>query len=131
MNNILYYPKEYLTTPPHILNNIINGCGPGGWLIDIVPDHIFFCNITEACYIHDFMYKVGTTIEDKKRADRVFLNNMTRLILDKNYYWYDNWLKKKRLALARFYYVMVKNHGGPAFWRGKDDPKDKEEEEKK
>ena len=120
----LYYPKQYLTTPKNVLDNIINGCGPGGWLVDLVPDHLFFCDITEACNIHDFMYKIGITIEDKMRADRVFLNNMVRLILSKEYSWYSNWLKKRRLALARFYYEMVRDFGGSAFWNGKEDPND-------
>jgi hypothetical protein len=65
------------------------------------------------------MYEVGKTIADKKRADRVFRNNMVRMINSETKY---EFLKRLRLRRANTYYKAVEKYGGPAFWDGKEDP---------
>jgi hypothetical protein len=62
------------------------------------------------------MYIHGVTNEDKKTADRVFLNNMMRIIDAAGGWWL---LKKLRRRRARIYYEALRFGGGPAFWRGK------------
>ena len=105
----LYAPESYTA----IERKKCNGCG-SGWSAGLIPDSLLGCDITEACNIHDYMYTIGTTIEAKKEADRVFLNNMTRIILGRG-----GLLTRWRLWLARRYYNAVKYYGGAAFWEGK------------
>jgi hypothetical protein len=111
-----------LFVPDHLKNKLAkfndNGCG-SGWNALLVPDHLWFCNIKPACKIHDMMYAFGEEdIEGKQTADRVFLNNMVRIVVAKT-----SWkrLMRHRLNLARYYYEVVRDYGGPAYWENKND----------
>lgn len=95
---------------------MVNGCGTTGWKGKLVPDRLWFLSISEACNIHDFMYIVGETLEEKQLADRVFLNNMLRII-DAHGGWYFIQARRRRLAFV--YYSAVDSFGGPAFWKDK------------
>lgn len=55
---------------------VCNGCGPGSWRLDMVPDCILGLDITEACNIHDWMYEWDG---DREQADAWFLANMAIL----------------------------------------------------
>jgi hypothetical protein len=114
---ILYAPKGYKDLNPTEKERICNGAGPAhfGWL---VPDTIWGLSITEAANIHDFMYWAGKTLEDKEEADRVFLNNMVRLIESKTSF-IGMALNPLRLHRAGLYFKAVDQFGGPAFWAGK------------
>lgn len=112
----LYAPELYLTLPAAERKKLVNGCGPGGWKIDLVPDTLWGLDISEACNIHDFMYTVGVDLAAKEEADRVFLNNMLRLIDARGSM---RWLKTLRRMRARKYYEAVVHFGGPAYWHGK------------
>ncbi|HLD91499.1 MAG TPA: hypothetical protein VI911_10925 [Patescibacteria group bacterium] len=117
----LYCEYNYETTASILREKETNGCGPGGWKFDLVPDSIWGCPITDACNIHDWMYHFGKVLEDKDRADRIFRNNMIRLINART----TNWFAKKlllgrRLRMAEIYYEVVSHFGGPAFWNGKE-----------
>ena len=94
-----------------------NGCGTG-WNTRLVPDTIYGVSITPACCIHDYMYSVGKTIEDKCTADRVFLNNMLRIIEAVNTWYYPTALARRR---ALKYYEAVINFGSTAYWEGKNE----------
>lgn len=109
---VLFAPETYkkLTAAAKVL--FTNGCGAAG-RFDFVPDTLWGLAIKEACNIHDYMYHTGETIEDKNEADRVFLNNMLRLI---NAGTKNKWLRSLRRRRALVYYFAVKNFGGPAFW---------------
>jgi hypothetical protein len=113
---ILFSPETYKKLTATALAAIANGCGAVGWKIDLVPDTLYGLGIRAACDIHDYMYHTGETIEDKNEADRVFLNNMLRLITAKTKH---KWLRRLRRRRALLYYFAVKNFGGPAFWDGK------------
>jgi hypothetical protein len=106
------------------------GCGPGGFGDFLVPDKLFgVINVVEACKIHDYMYKRERDLEGKKKADRIFLNNMVRIVIAMTAPDEDGFTVKEAevmhrrkeacLAEARTYYTMVKWFGGPAFWDGK------------
>jgi len=116
----LYAPASYIAAPPETRLQVVNGCGPGGWKVDLVPDRMWGLDVSPACDIHDWMYVVGLTLADKEEADRVFLNNLLRLI-DSAPGWHNQlWLLKRlRRNRARFYYEAVQHFGGPAFWSGK------------
>lgn len=110
----LYAPELYWSLAPETKKEICNGCGSAHAKFDFVPMYIYFLCITDACNIHDYMYHVGETLADKEEADRVFLNNMLRLIEAGT-----GWLKIFRRRRALKYYEAVTAFGGPAFWSGK------------
>jgi hypothetical protein len=100
---------------------ICNGCGTKGLVGMLVPDTIYGLRVTDACDIHDFQYSIGETLADKDSADRVFLNNLLRII---NAHTRWHWLKRLRARRARIYYEAVHLLGGPAFWDGKNRPEE-------
>jgi len=115
LRNILYAPTEYWKLNLKEHKEICNKAGPKGygWL---VPNTIWGLNIGECANIHDFLFYVGKTIEDKDAADRIFLNNMLRLINLKTKWGFVKYLRIQR---ASKYYAAVCIKGGPAFWKGK------------
>ena len=112
----LYAPESYWKLRPEIKEVIVNGCGAGSAMFDFVPDNIYGLDISEACNIHDYMYHEGKTLEDKLEADRVFLNNLIRII-DSGTSW--KWLRRRRKKIAYLYYNAVSKWGGPAYWENK------------
>lgn len=113
----LWVPIEYFKMTPEELEASHNGCGPGGVLAWLVPDSLLGKDITDACMIHDLCYKLGDTIEDKQVADRVFLNNMLRIVSPIG--GKQTFIVSLRQSLALIYYKSVVDFGGPAFWSGK------------
>lgn len=113
---VLFAPPSYAAAPAEVRRIVTNGCGPGGWLRELVPDTMYGLDVTPACNIHDWMYAAGQSLQEKDEADRVFLNNLLRLIDATGGLW---WLKRLRRRRARSYYQAVVWFGGPAFWRGK------------
>ena len=93
-----------------------NGCG-SGWNALLVPDSIFGFDFTIPCAIHDEMYAVGKTLEDKNEADRVFFNNMMRVVESKSW-----WKQSLGKWLATKYYNTVVDYGAIAYWKGKNNP---------
>ena len=111
----LFAPNDFLLASQGLLLGRCNGCGAeDSWFRP--PETMYGTSILAACIIHDWMYSVGTCLEDKEEADRVFLNNMFRLI-DRDNEWYKPTFAQRRRALK--YYEAVKYKGGPAFWAGK------------
>ena len=116
----LYAPSSYWLFDKEILKELVNGCGPGGWKVDPVPDTVYGLPIEKACNIHDFMYFYGETEEDRDRADRVLKNNINRII-DAAYDSskipvYRDIMRTLRRRRAKKYYFFVHNFGGPHFW---------------
>lgn len=95
-----------------------NGCG-SGWNAWLVPDTLFGLDFTIPCAIHDEMYAVGKTIEDKDEADRVFFNNMMREVNSKSCF--KRWYGRK---IAKRYYDTVRDYGAVAYWDGKNTEKE-------
>jgi hypothetical protein len=115
-NALLYAPEEYWTLDQTLKEALTNGCGPKGFFSWLIPDTVYFLSIKAACEIHDYMYAVGVTEEDRNVADRVFLNNMVRII-DANTG--NSILRRLRYSRANKYYIAVRNFGGPFYWEGK------------
>lgn len=111
----LYAPREYWLLNPIEKDKLCNGCGSRGFGWSI-PDRMYGLKISEACNIHDFMYKTMRTGQDKEIADRTFLNNLLRIIEAKTK---SRLLKFLRGRRAYAYYLAVKVFGGPAFWAEK------------
>lgn len=112
----LYAPPSYARATVAVREQVVNGCGPGGWLGELVPERIWGLSIHAACDIHDWMYATGETMADKNEADDVFRNNLLRLITAAGGPW---WLKALRRHRALVYFAAVRSFGGPAFWAGK------------
>lgn len=111
----LYTPIGYDSLTINEKKRICNGCGSlwGGILI---PDTIYGLNISEACNIHDYMYKEGTSKAYKKIADDWFKKNLYRII---DYYSankFMRWLRKRR---ANKYYWAVTRFGNRAYFKVK------------
>lgn len=121
MQTELYAPALWYRVTSEAKDAICNGCGAANAKFDFVPDTLWGLSITEACRRHDFMYYFGETIEDKAEADRVFLNNMLRLVEADNT-WLGRILKMFRRRRALEYYECVTAFGGPAYWADKNEP---------
>ena len=111
-------PQSFVDFGAVELTSLCNGCGSSQAKFDFVPDSIYGLKIYPACHIHDFQYAVGKTIEDKREADRRFLNNMLRLIeADTNKI--RKFIKFLMRRRALKYYEAVNAFGGTAFWGNK------------
>lgn len=113
----LWAPDSYKAADDETRTRYCNGCGSSGWKFDLAPWAMAISgfNPRPACLIHDWMYSEGITLDDKNKADRVFLNNMLRII-DAQGGW--RWLRAWRRRLAFAFYQAVAEFGGPAFWDG-------------
>jgi hypothetical protein len=113
---VLWAPGEYWRLTHEEREAWLNGCGTEStWWI---PDTLWGLCVTEACNIHDFMYAMGVDEADREQADRVFLNNLMRVIVSKTK---NNFLKWLRMRRAEKYYRAVRLFGGIAFWELKND----------
>ena len=109
-------PDEYWELTIEEIEKIIEstgGCGPGGIGDYLVPDTLYgVINVKDACRIHDYMYAVGETHKEKVEADKVFLDNMKRIILWETAGWYDDeqrqiMVREECIRQAEFYYKVV------------------------
>jgi hypothetical protein len=109
----LFADEDYWSVSEKIRANW--GCGPGGIGDVLVPDTVWGLNIKPACQIHDWYYRhwPEDTEEARLRADRIFFNNMLRIVNAKT---------KNRLLLAlrrlrcKTYYKMVRSFGATAYF---------------
>jgi len=118
----LYAPSGYWSYKihkPEELAKLVNGCGPDGWKRKLIPDSILRVNIKEACDIHDWMYIFGETEADREAADRVFLNNMLRIVEEESKWFITRKIRRK---IAYTYYEAVRDVGGMYFWQDKNPP---------
>jgi len=86
-----------------------NGCG-SGWSYYIVPNTIYGLNIRQVCCYHDDRYERGGNMEDKRLADREFLDNLLMLIDNHKKWYYPHWLARHR-ALTYYDAVVRAGHG--------------------
>jgi len=100
----LLAPESYLQATQAERALVCNGCGPGSWRFDLIPDSILGLSIKEACNIHDWMYAWG---EDRLKADIWFLANMVLLAAKGN-----KWIFIPRLSLICKYFLAVRIGGG-------------------
>ena len=97
---------------------ICNGCGSAQAKFDFIPDTIYGLDISWACWIHDWMYYEGRTIEDKDFADDTLLRNLNHLI-NNDTNWWRKPLKPLMRRRALKYYEAVVLLGLSAFQAGK------------
>ena len=104
-------PLSYLNAEDDIKFTICNGCGAANAKFKFVPDSIWGLSITEACFIHDWMYEFGETSNDKLQADATFLLNMITLVERGN-----RFLRLLRRLRALEYFGAVRDFGNDAFF---------------
>ena len=107
-------PESYINATDEERAAVCNGCGTTGWKGKLVPDAIWGLCVTPACQVHDWMYHLGQTEQDKDEADMVFMRNLIRLINEAG-----GWLASIRRYRATTYYNAVAEAGDAAFWDGK------------
>ena len=113
---VLSAPCSFVTADLHFLKRKCNGCGVANAWFDYVPDRFIGTNVRHACFIHDWEYYLGLTLEDKKKADDNFKANLRILIeLDTT----NRVLIKVKYTLACVYYLGVKHFGHKSFLKGK------------
>lgn len=110
-------PDSFFKTDNATLAMMAGGCGPGkigDWL---VPDTVYGLSIKAACFIHDYMYAIGTTPQEKEIADQIFLNNMLLIIGRKTTTFpvIGKQLRTLRRWRAMSYYSAVVEGGGNSF----------------
>jgi len=110
---ILFAPASFLTADVTEITDVVNGCGAANAKFDFIPDTVWGLYIGYCCFIHDWGYYKGRDILDKEESDRIFLNNMLRMI-DNDCPWYiPKFLMRLR---AKTYYNAVHFFGGPSFF---------------
>lgn len=126
----LYAPYGYWKMKkeqPKTLADTVNGAGPRyfGWM---VPDTIYGLRITAAANIHDYMFSEfhqPWSDDEFHRANRIFLNNMHRLIQGGKRW---RWLRTLRRARAMTYFKAVDSPiGSIIYWNGKNKPEEMQE----
>lgn len=111
--------QSYLDALPEVVARVVNGCGPGGWKVDLIPDTVLGLSIEEACNIHDWDYTEGSTGYDKCIADDRFLLNCLFLIENAKGFWAIIFRHHRKLR-AYEYHLAVSSFGHDAFWKGKE-----------
>jgi len=94
---------------------ICNGMGAkDSFLAKLIPNTMYGLDVSEAGNRHDLRYHIGQTEEDKRIADREFLENLLIIINNKG-----GWLAWLRRRRALKYYEAVYYRGHDAFWANK------------
>jgi hypothetical protein len=106
---------DYLAADDLERFKVCNGCGSAKAKFDFIPDGVYGLSIREACYIHDWDYHFGRTDEDRRAADKRFLDNMLTLIELRS----SGLFRSLRRWRAMTYYNAVREKGEAAFWFGK------------
>ena len=104
-------PESFWNADPDFISEFTGGCGPGdsGSFTDrLIPDTIYFLNVTLACQIHDWTYVVWNSKEDFQISNKLFKNNMQRIVDQTDSPKWLKWLRYKRLYK---YYWLVKHFG--------------------
>lgn len=106
---IALHPAYAAATPEQIAA-VANGCGPGAWKLDLVPDHLGDVDITDCCNQHDYLYSLGGTEEDRKLADVLLYICVAGAVLLN-----DSHLVPLQMAAAAIFYRAVREAGAEFF----------------
>lgn len=102
--------ESYRRATPEERAKHVNGCGPSGWRIDLVPDHLLGLDIGEPCCCHDWMYYLGGGEQARLEADIALYQNIVGLVLQAG-----GSLMPLRMAAAATFYLAVREHGAEFF----------------
>lgn len=111
-NDLLQAPDDYWSLTPEDKALICNGAGAKDGIK--VPDTMYGLDLTECFNIHDYMYHIGVSFDDKRRADRTMLINCISVINNAPGL-LNKLLAPLRRRRALKYYEAVYYFGGKAF----------------
>lgn len=100
----------YSMADPGLVAQVANGCGPGSWKLDLIPDHLGDVDLTASCDQHDVLYYLGGTEEDRRLADVLLYANIAASILMAG-----GPMVPLRMAAAILYYKAVRSCGAAYF----------------
>jgi len=103
-------PDSYRNAPADEIARVVNGCGPGGWKIKIIPDFIFSHDVKPACDIHDWCYYLGGTASDRAFYDLQFHRNLVACCMGST-----GCITPLELAVCDQYFLAVRNYGEKFF----------------
>jgi hypothetical protein len=75
---------------------VTNGCGRDGLEGRLVPDSIWWLDISPACRVHDWMYGEVESLQDERDADSLLAKNLISLIQQKTDNKFLLWLRLHR-----------------------------------
>ena len=112
----LLSPKGYAFLSKEVKAAVCNGAGAkDDWKSQFIPEKLLGLNCTECFNIHDYMYYIGTSPEDKCYADMTLLINLVRTINNRG-----GILSFPRRFFAITYYDFVYDFGHAAFYKQKE-----------
>lgn len=100
------------------------GCGPGGIGDYLVPDTVYFLDISPACRVHDWQYRFSPDASSaaRKGHDKILSYNSMMIV---RYYTTNQGLYLLRRRRIKTYYQMVRAFGSPSYWNeGRNEAKD-------
>lgn len=106
-------PKSFWDADQELIDSIAGGCGPGGNGDMFVPDTMYGLSVKAACSVHDWMYAVWNTPGGFEMANKVFKNNMIRIIDQSDSF---KWLKVLRKRRALKYFLAVHYFGETSYF---------------
>ena len=110
--------ESFVALPLDEVARAVNGCGTTVAKFDFVPDRILGLTISPACFIHDWDYSEGVSLEHKHASDGRFLLNLLSLI-ERERGVVASLLRPFRRRSALLYCEAVTDFGAPAYWAGK------------
>lgn len=111
MTGRLQAPSSYYSVPREEILRVVNGCGPGKWKFDFVPDKLLGNDFTEACNIHDWRYYIGGTESDRLVADLELFSNMVIICANDD----ACGLNAAEVAVCLEYFMAVRRFGKKHF----------------
>ena len=110
---VLIAPESYRSASRAEIESRTNGCGPEGWRGEIRDDldSLAGLDISEACRVHDWMYGLGGSDEQRLEADITLYLNIAAVVLHTG-----GPLTPVRMAGAAAMYVAVRA-GGHKHWQ--------------
>jgi hypothetical protein len=93
---ILECPKTMAEADFDEIMIVTNGCGRAGFEGILVPDSIWWLDISPACRVHDWMYGEVESLQDERDADSLLAKYLIILIQQKTENKILLWLRLRR-----------------------------------
>lgn len=103
----LRVPLDYYELKQDDRSEVLNTCGPDGFLNKLVPNSVLGLEITPACQIHDWEFDKARNQKDFEKADKNFKGNLNYLNRKSK----DGKLVKfLRRQIFKLYYFIVRQY---------------------
>ncbi|MCJ8276353.1 MAG: hypothetical protein HRT44_07840 [Bdellovibrionales bacterium] len=103
--NGLKAPESFVNATSEEKKEVINSCGPDGFINHLVPNHLLSLSVEDSCAIHDWTFAKAKNQKDHAKSDLLFLENLKAQVRRKE----SNFLiKHLRYGLAYIYFGAVR-----------------------